>query len=104
MFLNFLVFALVGKLLMFLWNKSPYSKWIAKRSKFFEELFACGLCLGTWTYFLLDFLFQINLLEIGPPVIIEFLDACITTFIVYVFSAGWNTLFRNIMLSGVGED
>ena len=102
MYLNFIAYALVGKLLLFLWHKAPYQKWftgLPKVGKFFGELFECDLCLGVWVYFLLDFLFHINLLEVALlPVLLEFLTGCLTSFIVWIFTAGWNTLFRNIVI------
>ena len=104
MFFNFLVYALVGRLLIFLWAKAPYKGWLSALpvvGNFFKDLFSCNLCLGVWVFWLLDFLFKVNLLEIAlPPILLEFLTGSITSFLVWVFDAGWNTLFRNFIISG----
>lgn len=89
---------------MFLWGKAPYKDWLSRlpyAGHFFSELFSCGLCFGVWVYFLLDFMFKINLLEMDlPPILSEFLTGCITSFIVWVFVAGWSTLFQNVIVMG----
>jgi hypothetical protein len=100
--INWLIFALLGRLLMFLWIKQPLSGWLGKRYKVLGQLFGCGLCLGVWTYWILAFLLKIRLID-TMPLVGEFLLGCVTSFLVWVFEAGWNTLFRNYIL-GADDD
>ena len=104
MFVTIVIFAVIGKLAMFLWEKAPYQGYIAripKVGRFFKELFACELCLGCWLYFFMGFAYRLNLLGIQPiPVLTEFLDGIIVSFLVWVFSAGWQTLFQNFVING----
>lgn len=101
MLITIVIFAIIGKLLMFVWNKSPYPKYISRLPKignFFKELFACDLCFGCWLYILMDCFWQLNLIGVTIPVVTEFLDGIIVSFIVWVFTAGWNSLFRNYVI------
>ena len=105
MFIDVLIFAVIGKLLMFLWSKSPYPKYMSRISKigsFFKELFACELCFGCWLYFGLDFVWQLKLIS-SVPVLSEFLDGIIVSFMVWIFTAGWNSLFRNFVITGIND-
>ena len=106
-FIQILVLAGIGKLAMFLWKKAPYQGYIARLprvGKFFKELFACELCLGVWIYWLLGFIWQMNFMGVTLPVLSEFLDGIVISFIVWVFSAGWQTLFQNFVITGSDDD
>lgn len=92
--LLFFVYALIGKLLLFLIQKSPYPSLISWR--FLEELLSCSLCSGVWVYFILAWIFGINLFsEIinGYEILMYFLTGSATSFLVWIFSTGWNELF-----------
>lgn len=103
MILDFLIFAITGKIIIFLFQKFPKSKLpfignLFLEGKFLEELFSCDLCLGFWIYFGLAFLFG-TFIPIGyVPVLSEFLTGAVTTFIVHIFSVGWNAKFQNIII------
>ncbi|PNX52372.1 MAG: hypothetical protein BV458_09955 [Thermoplasmata archaeon M9B2D] len=103
MILNFLVFALTGKIIVFLFQKFPKSKlpFIGKLfldGGLLEELFSCDLCLGFWIYFGLAFLFDLDLIGVDVPVLSEFITGAITTFVVHIFSVGWNAKFQNLII------
>ena len=89
--LQFFVFATVGKLTIYLFQKSPYLslfKW-----RFLKELFECDLCLGVWIYFILAIIFRVNLFSSNHIIIEYIFTGAVTSFLVWVFSAGWNEKF-----------
>jgi len=95
------VFALVGRLLIYLWQKFPLSSYLSKKWKLLEQLFECDLCLGVWAYTILAFLFGVNIFEGWFYVVIisEFLTGAITSFLVHLVRIGWDTRFRVIQVN-----
>jgi hypothetical protein len=93
------IYLAIGALVIFVWRKSPYSKWIGQKSKFIQELQDCNLCIGFWFYFLLAIIMQVNVFKefyiIGVS---QFLSAVVTAFFFYVLHAGWDALFRDIVI------
>lgn len=103
--MNVVIYALLGKLIIYLAQKFPFISipivgrlWEEKR--FLGKLFGCDLCAGTWVYFFLALILHINLLnEFGYiPVLYEFLTGAIMSFVVHTFSLGWNSKFQLIKL------
>ena len=45
-----------------------------------------------------------NFMGVTLPVLSEFLDGIVISFIVWVFSAGWQTLFQNFVITGSDDD
>jgi hypothetical protein len=86
-------FFLLGKLLMFLARKSPYFK-----RGFLKELFDCELCSGVWVYTILAFIFRVSFVD-TQVLLSAFITGSIASFLMWVFTAGWNTLFRDIHIS-----
>ena len=70
-----------------------------KEPKFFEELFHCDLCLGTWIYFILFAItsFQITVELFGTyiPVVSEMITAMCVSYFIHLFLLGvkvkWGT-------------
>jgi amino acid transporter len=94
---TFVVYALVGKIIIFLLQKFPKHKLpiigkLFREGKFLEELFSCSLCLGFWIYSGLAYILDVNL--IGG----FFITGAVTTFAVWVFSEGWHSLFSEYKL------
>ena len=103
MILEFLVFALIGKIIVFLLQKFPKSKLLFigrlfSEGRLLDDLFACDLCLGFWVYFGLAFVSDMDLAGIGVPVVSQFIAGAVTTFIVHIFSVGWNAKFQNLII------
>lgn len=99
--LKFIIFALAGKLLIYLAQKFPFAKlpFVGKLfcgDGFMAQLFSCDLCLGVWVYFLLSALSGIRILDeiIVVPIVSEFMTGAITSFITHLISLGWNTKFQ----------
>jgi hypothetical protein len=99
-------FLLVGKLTIYLLQKFPFRKTIIgslfEEGKLLAELFVCDLCLGVWVYLVLGYFLKIDLMKYLFGVYIiglnEFLTGAIVSFLVHVFSIGWNTKFGIIVL------
>lgn len=103
MILDFLVYAFIGKIIVFLFQKFPKDKLpfigrLFREGRFLDELFACDLCLGFWVYFGLAFVLDINFVGVDVPVISEFIAGAVTTFVVHIFSEGWNAKFQNFII------
>lgn len=112
--LFFLVYAAIGKLLIFLWQQFPLSGWLADKWKPLQKLFGCDLCFGVWVYWLLALFFpSVNLficymsqwasdmfLYVLMYIFTAFLTGAVTSFIVHLFSLGWNTKFQKIVIDG----
>ena len=96
--IEYFVFALVGKLLIYLIQKFPLTNYLSSKSKFLNELFSCGLCLGFWVYLGLAFIIEIRIIDVEIFGISEFLTACITSFVMYLVSSGWQENFGTIVI------
>jgi len=99
------IFALVGKLLVFLFQKFPkhtlpiISK-LFREGRLLDDLFSCDLCLGFWVYFGLSFVFEINVVGewFYVPVLSEFINGATVSFIMHLISAGWESRYSNIVI------
>lgn len=96
---NFVLYLIIGKLFIFAIPKTPPAKWLANKYEFFKELIECGFCLGFWVYLVFAFIFTPQIEGIPQIIIIrELIIAILSSFLVYVFSAGWNSLFQTYVL------
>lgn len=99
MSIGFMVYVVVGKLLIFLGMGFPYlhnSSFV-----FVRKLFGCDLCLGCWIYFVLAAFLHINLFEdvyIYVPVLSEIITGCITSFTMHLISIGWKEKFSVVVI------
>lgn len=97
---------------MFVWNASPFSSWLSKKYWFFEKVFGCDLCFGVWVYTLFalftpetnplilvvdDWVFR-PLLAMIVYLFISLIFGAVTSFIVHIFSLGWNARFQTIVI------
>ncbi len=100
---NLILYILIGKLLIFLFQKFPFQNlfFIGRffsEGRFLEQLFSCDLCLGVWVYALLAFFFGINYFEFYFIGVTEFLAGAVTSFIVHLISIGWKDKFGTFIL------
>jgi len=97
--LNFVLYLIIGKLFIYAIPKTPPAKWLESKHKYLQELIECGFCLGFWVYLALAFVFTPQVEGIPQIIIIkELIIAILSSFLVYVFSAGWNSLFQTYVL------
>lgn len=102
--LEWLTFAALGKLLIYLWQLFPISQKEPKTyvSQFIYKLHQCDLCSGVWIYSGLALLFGIDIIqtEFGStvPIAGELVTGAITSFVVHIFSIGWKTKYEVIVI------
>lgn len=94
---------LIGRLLIFVFQKFPFPKLFPtyfKEGKFLEQLFGCDFCLGFWIYFGLAFIFGVNFLQEYFYIVLisEFLTAVSASFIMQLISVGWKDLYSTVYL------
>jgi len=86
---------------MYVLRLFPGTIWLMKKSKFIEKLVSCDLCLGVWVYFFLALLLRENMFYFTPVgswlILFEYaITGIVTSFLVHVFSIGWNAKFTII--------
>ena len=91
--LNWLIYAGIGKLLIFLWMKFPLPQKIEK-IKFIKSLHECGLCSGVYIFTLLALSMNMDILYSWfgfrhVAIIGEIITGCLTSYLVHIFSLGF---------------
>lgn len=96
---RYLLYAVVGKIFIYLIQKFPASEWLSSKSKTLERLIRCGLCLGFWVYLVLAFVMRVNaFVEFRQPIVNEFVTAAVTTMLVHLVSIGWMEQFGTVVI------
>ena len=100
---DFLVYALVGKLIIYITQIFPFP---FREGRFLYKLWKCDLCLGVWIYAFLAYAFGINLLQdwFYIPVINEIIMGMATSFLVQLISLGWNEKFTVLSVEWTDAD
>lgn len=106
MMLEFIVYASIGRLIIFLLQRFPFSKIppitpLFRDGKFLHDLFDCDLCLGFWVYTILAYIMQIDVLKgwfSYYPIINEIITGAVTTFIVHLVTIGWQTEYTETVI------
>ena len=97
--LNWLIFAVVGRLLILLGMRFHLPERIEK-IQWIALLHGCSLCMGMWIYSGLAYFMKIDMLTEFHfwyvPVISELVTGAFTTFVVWIFEAGYRERFLNI--------
>lgn len=98
MSIEFLLFVLIGRLLIFLGMSFPpfsESKW-----EFFKKLWNCDLCAGVWVFTFLSFAMKITILSnyFYIPLVAEIVTGCVTAFLVHLAVLGWKTKFDIVII------
>jgi len=100
MIYQYAVYSLVCYLVLYMAMKFPLFSWLGTKWNVLDNLFGCPLCFGVWISFILALVFQINFFDgwfyfIGVS---EFITGIITSYVLYVFKAGWDTLFKMMVI------
>lgn len=97
--LNWIIYAVVGRLLIFLLMKLELPQRI-KKINWLEKLHSCPLCLGVWVYVFLAFFMNIDILYswfgFEVAVIGKIVTGCLTSYLVYVFVLGFKEAHLNV--------
>ena len=86
MSVEFLLYVAVGKLMIYLAQKS------LSNVQSLEKLVSCDLCVGVWIYTILSGLFQIRLLEDVywyVPLVSELITGSIVSYLVHLLTIGF---------------
>ena len=93
---TFLFYLGTGKVFIFLIQTFTRSQHLS--FEFLKKLLFCDLCLGFWTYLVFSCFFRYDLLFIlfGYQTLLvgNIVTAGICTFLVHIFSIGWNIKFN----------
>lgn len=98
-------FALIGKLIIFLFQKffTPHLPLIGRlfdEERFWGRLISCDLCLGFWVFSGLSFITNVNVAGelFNVPILSEFITGAIVSFTMHLISAGWNAHYQNVIV------
>jgi hypothetical protein len=100
--IDFLVYALSGKLLIWLTRKFPPIRSLFQKWEFSRELFDCDLCLGFWVFLGLSVFFNINVEQIENKLVGNIMLSGFTTFVMYLLSIGWQEVFGEYVIDAPG--
>lgn len=106
MILSYIVYASIGRLIIWLLQKFPFQKVLLigklfEDGKFLHDLFSCDLCLGFWVYTVLAYIMQIDILEgwfMPTPIVDEIFTGIITTSIVHLIRIGWQSEYTETVI------
>lgn len=90
--MNLIVFAVVGKLLVWTIQTSGPTRRIWKQSELLAEFGECDFCVGCWVYSILAWLFGVNVLSpltVFYPVLTAIMNGILVSFAVHLASVGW---------------
>ena len=97
--LNWILFAVIGKILIYFWMKFPLPQFL--NTKFIAGLHECGLCSGFWFFATLSALLRIDLLSswfemFYVPGLSEIVTGAITSYVVHLLSIGFSEQHLNV--------
>jgi len=100
---SWIIFAAIGKILIFIWSKFPLPEKL-QRNKKIEQLHNCGLCSGVWIFTLLAYFVNIDILNLWfgfehVAFVGEFITGCLTSYIVHLLSVGFVEQHMNIVVN-----
>jgi hypothetical protein len=95
--LPFIVFAVVGRLIIYIVQKFVAD---ATEIELLNKWASCDLCSGVWVYSLLAYFFGFAPLEIFPyvPIASDLVTGCVTSFIMHLLVLGWKTKFEVVVI------
>lgn len=90
--LNWILFAVLGRLLIFLWMKLVLPERLEKIN-FISTLHECSLCSGVWLYIALAFFMKVDVLTSWfgfqhIEIISQIITGALTSYVVWIFSIG----------------
>lgn len=98
---NWLVYILLGRLLIWAWQQFPLPKSL-EENRWARKLHDCDFCSGTWIFTFLSFVMQLDLLApLGfyyVPALSEGITGIITSFMTHIFVIGWKARFDVVVI------
>lgn len=96
---GYILFLIVGRVLIFIGNK--FAKQNEINIKFLNRLLSCPLCLGVWVYTIMSTLLRYYVFEdFAPyvPVLSELVAGCFSSALVYYLENGYKSLHEVIIV------
>lgn len=96
---GYILFLIVGRVLIFIGNK--FVKQNEINIKFLNRLLSCPLCLGVWVYTIMSALLRYYVFEdFAPytPVLSELIAGCFSSALVYYLENGYKSLYEVIVV------
>jgi len=100
--LNWLIYAVVGRLLIFLGMRLHLPERI-ENINWISQLHMCSLCMGVWIFTILAYFMGIDILNswFGFPhiaILGEIVTGSLTSYVVWIFVAGWNSVHDVVII------
>ena len=102
--IEFLSFALTGRLFLFLLRKFPPFRSFMGKWEYSQELFDCDLCLGFWVYLALSPFFKMKIDMIENKVVRNTVLAGVTSFLTFLAAQGWKEHFEILVIEDEFSD
>ena len=95
---SFLVYALIGKLIIYFGMKFPPLR--DSKISFVKQLFSCDECLGGWVYMGLSFVMGEVLFRdlFYIPIVSEVGTGLLTALLMHLLTLGWKSKFEIIVV------
>lgn len=101
LFAKWILFVLVGKIIIHIWMLFHLPKSV-KKWTWLEELHGCDLCSGVWAYSILSFFTELDLLDVAGfgyiPIIGAIVTGIIISWAVHIFTLGWKAKYEVIVI------
>ena len=98
---NWIVFLLVGRLFIYLWQQIPLPASL-ERYRAIEKLHQCDLCSGVWIYSVLSLCTGLSLWEAlnfqYVPIVSEGVTGGVSSFLMWLLVAGWKEKFNSFLV------
>ena len=100
--LDFIAFAISGKILIYTIQKFPFFIWIGKKISFVNQLISCDFCLGVWVYCILNLVsFRLSFYNANKYDIISgIVTGIATSFVMHLISVGWMSKYAVYIVDG----
>lgn len=95
---GYLIFLIVGRLLIYLGEKFAQQNDI--KIKFLYKLLTCSLCSGVWLYTIMSLLTGCVIFEdwVYVPVFSEIVTGCFSAYVVYLMETGYKSLYEVVVV------
>ena len=100
--LSWLIYAVIGRLLVFLGMKFHLPEKIEK-IQWISLIHHCSLCMGVWIFTILAYFMKVDMLnswfEFSHIVVIsEIITGCVTSYLVWIFTLGFREAHLNTVV------
>lgn len=97
---EFIIYALIGKMIIFFVQTFPLPKLpiigeLFRSGKFLHDLVSCDLCLGFWVYLFLSIEGTVYITEryVQFPILNNIVTAMFVSFVMHLLTIGWQDKF-----------